>query len=129
MRTPRPVPPFKTFNAAFFKIPGTMSIKTFLLLLSGAAWTIVYIDCIRIGFRDKTYAMPFWALAMNITWEILHAFSDVKVLGFDTQVVINIVWATFDLIILYTFFLFGKKYFPKNIRAASGFMPGEFRVS
>ena len=95
-----------------------MSIKTFLLLLSGAAWTIVYIDCIRIGFRDKTYAMPFWALALNITWEILHAFSDVKVLGFDTQVVINIVWATFDLFILYTFFRFGKKYFPKNIRPA-----------
>lgn len=95
-----------------------MSFKDFLLLLSGLAWTIVYIDCIRIGFRNKTYAMPFWALALNITWELVHAIADAGELGFDTQVVINIIWAIFDIFILYTYFFFGKKYFPKNIRSS-----------
>ncbi len=95
-----------------------MSFKDFLLLLSGLAWTIVYIDCIRIGFRDRTYAMPFWALALNITWELVHALSDASEIGFDKQIVINIVWAVFDVFILYTFFRFGKKYFPKNIKSS-----------
>jgi hypothetical protein len=29
-----------------------------LTVLSGIAWTIVYIDSIRVGFKQKTYAMP-----------------------------------------------------------------------
>lgn len=85
-------------------------------MLSGLAWTIVYIDCIRIGFRNKTYAMPFWALALNISWEMLHSVFDVRELGFETQVVINIIWAVFDVFILYTYFAYGKKYFPGNLR-------------
>jgi hypothetical protein len=34
-----------------------------LVLLSGACWTLVYLDGIRLGLRDPTYAMAFWALA------------------------------------------------------------------
>ena len=95
-----------------------MSFKDFLLLLSGLAWTIVYIDCIRIGFRHRTFAMPFWALALNITWEMVHSVSDVRVIGFDKQIVINIIWALFDVFILYTYFRFGKKYFPKYLKGS-----------
>lgn len=46
---------------------------TVLAALSGLAWTVVYLDCIRVGFRDRTYAMPVAALALNIAWESLHA--------------------------------------------------------
>jgi hypothetical protein len=45
----------------------------FLVLLSGLCWTVVYIDSVRLGFKDKTYAMPFWALALNIAWELMLA--------------------------------------------------------
>lgn len=94
-----------------------MDIKTFLLLLSGIAWTIVYIDCIRIGFKHKTYAMPFWALALNISWELLHTILDYRSRGIETQIVINGVWAAFDIAVLVTFFKYGKKYFPKNLKS------------
>ncbi len=90
-------------------------IKLALMLISGVAWTIVYIQCIRIGFKHKTYAMPFWALALNLAWEIFHGAYDLKELGPQLQVIINAIWGIFDLIILITFLKFGKKYFPKNI--------------
>lgn len=94
-----------------------MDIKTSLLLLSGLAWTIVYIDCIRIGFKHKTYAIPFWALALNISWEILHTILDYRSRGIETQIIINGVWAIFDIAVFVTFFRYGKKYFPKNLKS------------
>ena len=45
----------------------------FLTLLSGVAWTVVYVDAIRVGFRDRTYAIPVAALALNIAWESIYA--------------------------------------------------------
>jgi hypothetical protein len=34
------------------------TLTTFLTLFSGLCWTIVYLDIINRGFRDKTYGMP-----------------------------------------------------------------------
>ncbi|MBR1852591.1 MAG: hypothetical protein IJ794_05520 [Lachnospiraceae bacterium] len=51
-------------------------MEMFLLLLSGIAWSIVYIGCIRQGFRDKTYAMPLFALGLNIAWETIYTIHD-----------------------------------------------------
>ena len=30
----------------------------FLTIVSGLAWTVVYADAIRIGFKDRSYAIP-----------------------------------------------------------------------
>jgi len=43
----------------------------FLTILSGICWTAVYIELIRVGFRDKACGMPFWALGLNIAWEAI----------------------------------------------------------
>ena len=86
------------------------------MLVSGIAWTIVYIDCIRIGFKQKTYAMPLWALALNIVWEIQHGIFNLQQPSPGLQVIINSIWALFDIVILFTFFRYGKKYFPKNLK-------------
>mgnify|MGYP000984424995 CR=1 FL=1 len=40
-------------------------MSLFLVLLSGVCWSIVYIELIRKGFQDKTYAMPLFALGLN----------------------------------------------------------------
>lgn len=86
---------------------------SFLLVgLSGLCWTIVYIDCIRLGFQQKTYAMPFWALSLNAAWEGVHAVMGIQQEGFTLQVIINLVWLIFDIGIFYTYFSFGKKHFP-----------------
>lgn len=89
-----------------------MTIETFLMLLSGVAWTIVYIESIRIGIRDKSYAMPFWALALNIAWEFLHAIMGYRAVGLTLQIGINFTWFLLDIGLLYTYFRYGSKYFP-----------------
>jgi hypothetical protein len=101
-----------------------VNIDSILILLSGIAWTIVYIASIRIGIRDKTYAMPFWALALNLAWEFLHATLGFREVGLTLQVGINFVWFLLDLGLLYTFFRFGRKYFPPHLHLAWFFVWG-----
>ena len=48
-------------------------MESFLGVLSGLAWTVVYIECVRVGLRDRTYAMPLAALGLNIAWESTYA--------------------------------------------------------
>ncbi len=91
-----------------------MDMANFLIIASGLAWTIVYIDSIRIGIKDKTFAMPFWALALNIAWEFLHAVFGFREVGLTLQIAINGIWFLFDLGLLYTFFRYGRQYFPKQ---------------
>jgi hypothetical protein len=88
------------------------TIKIVLTIISGVCWTIVYIDGIRIGFRDKSYAIPFYALALNFAWELLYTYFGFRTNGVTVQNVFNAVWFCFDVGILYTYFKFGRKYFP-----------------
>jgi len=87
------------------------------MLISAIAWSIVYISSIRKGFKQKTYCIPLWALSLNFAWEVWHGFFDLYVLGPQLQVIINAVWALFDAVILYTFFKYGRRHFPKGLKS------------
>ena len=93
-----------------------MSISFFLTILSGISWTIVYIDGLRLGLRDKSYAMPLWALGLNISWELIHFVLGARMAGYTPQVIINGIWFLFDIGLIYTYFRFGHKYFPKGFK-------------
>ncbi len=104
------------------------AIKIILTLVSGICWTIVYIDGIRLGFKHRSYAIPFYALALNFAWELLYTYY-----GFQStisvQAVVNLVWLVFDIGILITYFKFGRKYFPARVPgylSASGDATGAF---
>ncbi len=88
-------------------------IVTLLTLISGISWTLAYLILIRRGFADKTYGMPLFALSFNLSWEFLFAFvfraSDITVQG-----VVNIIWCLFDVVIVYTYFRYGRKEFAKT---------------
>ncbi len=84
-----------------------------LTLISGISWTIVYIDLIHRGFKDKTYGMPLFALAFNIAWEFIFGFLVGE--GFSLQKVVNSVWFILDAVIVYTYFKYGRKEFPKTV--------------
>lgn len=95
-------------------------METFLTILSGIGWMIVYMECIRLGFKERTYAMPFFALGLNFAWEMIYTVSDIvleahgPLIGMNAiQVVVNAVWVLLDCIILYTYFKYGKKEFEK----------------
>lgn len=83
----------------------------FLTMLSGVAWTVVYIDSIRIGFTARTYAMPVAALALNISWEAIYSLHGMTT-GIDAQTVINVVWTVADVLIVATFVRFGRRELP-----------------
>jgi hypothetical protein len=89
-------------------------MNLFLTAISGLAWTIVYIDSIRIGFRQKTYAMPMAALGLNFAWETTYAVHDLTT-AVSLQGLVNLVWALADLAIVYTFFTFGRAEFPRFV--------------
>lgn len=87
----------------------------FWLVLSGICWSIVYLDGIRSGYKDQTYAIPFWALALNFAWEILHSILGWQAFGWNVQVLINVFWAILDCGLLWTYFRYGRRYFPDSL--------------
>ena len=90
-------------------------MKMFLTLLSGIAWSLVYIECIRKGFKDKTYGMPLYALGLNFAWETIYAIHDLAA-GASAQAWVNLAWMCLDAVIVYTYFKYGKDEFPENAR-------------
>ena len=78
---------------------------------------ISYSIAIYQGIKDKSYAMPFFALCLNISWEILY-FK--KVLnggdGGLLWTVMDSIWLILDSGILITYFLYGKKYYPDKLK-------------
>lgn len=93
----------------------------FLTILSGVSWMIVYEECIRLGFREKTYSMPFFALGLNFAWELIYFAGEFifhwhgPMVGMDlVQAIVNGFWAGLDVIILYTYFKFGSKEWEKH---------------
>lgn len=80
-----------------------------LIVISGICWSAVYIDSIRIGFQQKTCAMPLFALGLNIAWEGLYAFTDLFIRrSIGAQAIANTCWFFLDCVIVYTHFKFGK---------------------
>lgn len=87
----------------------------FLTILSGIGWSIVYEECIRLGFKQRTFSMPFFALGLNFTWELLYTLADIflnahgPLTGINQiQVIVNIIWVCLDALILLTYFRYGK---------------------
>jgi hypothetical protein len=91
----------------------TELLNQILYAVCGAAWTVAYIFIIIRGFKDKTYGMPFVALAFNLSWEIL--FSTIFRDGNWVHEVVNSVWAVLDVFILYTYFRYGKRDWPRRL--------------
>ena len=89
-----------------------------LVIISGIAWTIVYIELIRKGFKDKACGMPLFALTLNFAWEVLYALDGLFISKsfILAQTIANVVWAFFDIFILVTWFKYGKKYMSENAK-------------
>ncbi len=69
------------------------SLINALIIISGICWSIVYVESIRLGFKQKTYAMPLSALGLNVVWEGLYAFTDIFVRqSIGAQVIANTCW-------------------------------------
>lgn len=97
-----------------------MTIKLALFLICGVFWSVAYIDIIRVGIKDKTYGMPFLALALNFSWELYNTILGCLAVGVHISTSINCVWVFIDLAILYTYFKYGNKECKKSNKAFYG---------
>ncbi len=73
-------------------------------------WCVVYIECIRIGVRQRTYCMPLLAICMNFCWEAL-SFVDcvIHVKESAFMYVHYGTWLLLDIGIISTFVLYHKE--------------------
>jgi hypothetical protein len=79
-----------------------------IMVGSGVLWTLTYLLIIRQGFLHRTYGMPLVALCANISWEFIFAF----VYPHDLpQRAVNVVWLSFDVVILVQLILYGPREF------------------
>lgn len=79
-----------------------------IMVGSGALWTLAYLLIIRQGFLDRTYGMPLAALCANLSWELIFAFVYPHELP---QRAVNVVWFSFDVMILVQLLLYGPREF------------------
>lgn len=89
-----------------------------LAVISGLCWTLVYVEALRVSLRDRTYAMPIFALGLNLAWEVLYAADGLANWGRygafgQVQTGINVVWAAFDVALVWAFFRFGRRAWPQ----------------
>lgn len=92
-------------------------ISTLLALISGISWTLVYLELIRRGFKDKRCGMPLFALAFNLSWEFLFGFVFHTSEQLSLQTIINIIWCGFDVVIVYLYFRYGRGDFARSAPA------------
>jgi hypothetical protein len=85
-----------------------------LTLLGSVSWITLYGEAVRVGLRDKSYAIPFWALGLNLSWAVIYTVFAGKIEGPSHQVVLTAVRIVLDILVLYTWFRFGVKHFPSN---------------
>jgi len=101
-----------------------MAIEGLVLVgISGICWTIVYIELIRNGIKDKACGMPLFALGLNIVWEFLYSIDGFFISKefIMAQNIADLAWALCDIAILCCWFKYGRQYLPK--KAQKYFIP------
>jgi len=82
-------------------------------IICGVSWMLCYSFIILRGFKDKTYGMPFLALAFNLSWELL--FATVLNDGKFIYSVVTRACVVLDVLILFTYFKYGIKEWPRRL--------------
>lgn len=99
------------------------TIITFLIAISGICWSAVYVESIRIGFKQRTYCMPLFALGLNIAWEGIYSCMDLFVRhNIGVQAIANTCWFILDIFLVVTWFKFAKEEFDTSL-AKKWFIP------
>ncbi|MEA4812087.1 MAG: hypothetical protein VB108_05925 [Anaerolineaceae bacterium] len=83
-----------------------------LSALSGICWSFVYVAIILKNYQDKTCGMPLFALTFNVAWELI--FGVFTPGSISIQKGVNIIWSLLDLVIVFQYFKYAKKEFPKQ---------------
>ena len=80
-------------------------------------WCVTYIECIRIGIKQKTYCMPLLALCMNFCWEVV-SLVDYCLNGGNnaSMCVLYGAWTLLDIGIVATYIVYGKQELERDVK-------------
>ena len=89
-------------------------IEFILQIFSGIFWSVTYIDCIRVGIKQKLCAIPTFSLMLNLGWEgvqaigefFYHAHGEESLQGYA-----DLCWLLLDVGVLVTLIVYGRKDF------------------
>ncbi|KAL5114008.1 hypothetical protein ACEQ8H_008113 [Pleosporales sp. CAS-2024a] len=84
--------------------PSILLISDGLLGVGGIGYTICYVLMTRQSMRDRTYAMPLFALALNFAWEIVFALFVAKE---AREKAIFTIWMLIDVGLVYAVVNYG----------------------
>lgn len=98
-------------------------------LTSGALWTIAYILLAYRSFKDKSYAIPMAALALNITWECTFSFIYPPESLPPIFVARNVIWFALDVALLVALCKNGPKYFAEEYGMKRGAFYGALVIA
>lgn len=82
-------------------------LTSILVILGNVLWILAYVCFVRIGFRQRTYALPLVAVCLNFSWEIL--FTLVWKPTLEPTLYLRIVWLLLDVVIFYQLLRFGRR--------------------
>lgn len=78
-------------------------------------WLAAYVGIAWLGIKNKSYGMPFWCIALNLSFEFLYAITG-TLQQMSLAVAGNWLWASVDIVILYTYIRYGQNDFPEKYR-------------
>ena len=94
-----------------------------LRLITGVAWAYAYWRIIIVSRQDRTYGVPLFAAALNLSWESIYSIGGAARwsnygTGVHVQIAINWVWLFLDLGIAATVIRYGRREFPSMTRTS-----------
>ena len=74
-----------------------MSTSDILLMCGGVCWTFTYLAALHVGHVDHSHAIPFFAITLNLTWELIFTLAAPH---HFPQRAVDTVWLLLDTLIL-----------------------------
>ena len=72
-------------------------------------WYVTYIECIRVGLREKTYCMPLLAMWMNILCEMGCFYDCIADGSVNSILLVAYGGWMLDLVIVYVYLMYGRR--------------------
>jgi hypothetical protein len=104
------------------------SLPNLIGLAGGASWVLLYVAAVYYGVRNKSFAIPAFAIPFNFAWELLTSFVVPNPVA--TWLWVNRVWLVIDCILLAQTLRYGaseqttaaaRRYFPWFLAALGCF--------
>lgn len=91
-----------------------------LYVVYALGWSSTYIAATVLGFRQRTFAIPAFAIMFNLAWEISYTVYYLG-RGLSFMALVNVLWVVLDVGVFLTLLLFGHREFRRFTQSPAPF--------